>query len=93
MTEQKLRPYQKEDVQKLLKINACAILNEQRTGKTPTSLILSVKKNATKVIMVVPGSALYTWKKAYEDWTGKPCVIIQGTAKKRLKITNRLNII
>jgi hypothetical protein len=41
LENKELRPYQKLDVAFLSKMNSVAIFNEMRTGKTPTSLILT----------------------------------------------------
>ena len=43
------------------------------------------RKNLTKVMIVVPGSALYQWKEEYERWLHKPCIVMHGTPKQRLK--------
>jgi len=41
LKKKELRPYQKADIAFLSKMNSVAIFNEMRTGKTPTSLILT----------------------------------------------------
>lgn len=80
-----LRPYQREDVNKLLPFKAAGIFNEQRTGKTPTALTVFKERGLNKVIVVCPKSALYQWKDEYEKWMEKPCVVISGTPAKRLQ--------
>lgn len=80
-----LRPYQIEDVEKLKPLDACGIFNEQRTGKTPTSLKLLEAKNCRKILIVCPASLMYQWKDEFERWLDRPCTLIVGTAKARLK--------
>ena len=80
-----LRPYQKEDVNKLKNYDCVAILNQQRTGKTPTSLILCNEKGYNKILIVCPGSMLYKWKSEFENWLQKPCIVLDGTPIQRTK--------
>lgn len=80
-----LRPYQKEDVQKLKPLNCVAILNQQRTGKTPTSLILCREKQCKKILIICPGSLLYKWQKEFEQWLQLPCIVLDGTPAIRKK--------
>ena len=77
-----LRPYQKEDVLFLEKLDAAGIFNQMRTGKSPTALITLVRKKCSKNIIVAPASTLYQWKEEYERWTNQPCIILAGTPKK-----------
>ena len=85
----KLRPYQKADALKLAKLKACACLNEQRTGKTPTALAISKLQRNTRVLIVCPGIALYNWKEQYEKWLNEPCVVLDGTpAQRKEKLKN-----
>lgn len=81
----KLRPYQKQDVIKLSKLKCSACLNEQRTGKTPTALMIIKMQQRKKVLIVCPGSALYKWKEEFELWVERPCLVLDGTPKQREK--------
>ena len=81
----KLRPYQKEDVLKLAKLKCTACLNEQRTGKTPTSLMTMYVQGNQKILIVCPGTAMYDWKEKFELWLGRPCIVLDGTPKQRKK--------
>ena len=80
-----LRPYQLEDVAKLKHLDCAAILSQQRTGKTPVSLTLCNERGCTKIVIVCPSSMLYKWKDEFETWIGKPCIVLDGTAKQREK--------
>lgn len=79
----KLRPYQKEDVLKLAKLKCSACLNEQRTGKTPTALMISKIQNNKKILIVCPSVAAYNWKEQFETWLERPCTVLDGTPKQR----------
>lgn len=80
-----LRPYQLEDVEKLKQLNCVAILSQQRTGKTPVSLTLCNKRNYKKVVIVCPSSMLYKWQDEFKTWTGRPCIVLDGTPTQREK--------
>lgn len=83
MDSLKLRPYQEEDVNKLKNFKTCGILSRPRTGKTPTSLILSDKWPAGKTLIVCTGSMLYKWQDEFKRWLNKPCEVYTGTEKQR----------
>lgn len=83
-----LRPYQIEDIKKLLKHNQGGCFNEQRTGKTPIALFVMEAKQIDKLVIVCPASMLYPWKDAYKFWTNKDALVCAGTPKKRIKIIN-----
>lgn len=78
-----LRQYQIEDINFLSPLNSGACFNQQRTGKTPTALKIIEAKGLTKVVVIVPGSAIFQWQEEYERWINKPCIAIYGTPKQR----------
>lgn len=84
----KYRPYQIEDAKFLATLKAGACFNQQRTGKTPTSLGVVRLKGLTKVMIVCPASAMYAWKEEYERWLEHPCVVVDGTRAKKEKIVS-----
>lgn len=79
----KLRPYQKADVLKLAKLKCSACLNEQRTGKTPTALMIMYVQQNKRVLIVCPSVAAYNWKEEFETWLKRPCIVLDGTATQR----------
>ena len=83
-----LREYQKEDVKFLAARKAAACFNEQRTGKTPTSLSTMKIKGVTKLLIIAPASTLYTWAKECKTWwfEGLPVIVVDGAAHKRKKL-------
>lgn len=89
--DSRLRPYQRVDVQYLKKIGSAGIFNEQRTGKTPTTLVLTQEKGFNKTVIVAPASLLINWKREAENWTGKKALISTGLLKKRKDIYRRFS--
>lgn len=81
----KLRPYQKEDVLKLVRLKCSACLNEQRTGKTPTALMTMCVQRRKKILIVCPSVATYNWKDEFEKWLQRPCIVLDGTPTQREK--------
>ena len=79
----KLRPYQKLDVVKLAKLKCSACLNEQRTGKTPTALMIMHVQKRKKILIVCPSVAAYGWKEEFEKWLNRPCIVLDGTPTQR----------
>ena len=81
-----LRPYQIEDLNKLLQHDCAGCFNQQRTGKTPTAIAVMEARKLDKVLIVCPASMLYPWKTAWFEWTGKDALVCVGTPKRRSKI-------
>lgn len=81
-----LRDYQIEDVERLKTLDCAGIFNEQRTGKTPTTLVALQEKGCRKILIVAPTSMTYKWKEEFETWLNRPCIVIEGTEKKRHKL-------
>lgn len=82
-----LREYQNKDAFFLLKRKRALVLNEQRTGKTPT--VLTVLKHIEKdnIIVISPSSLLYTWEKEANVWCPEAkTFVVSGTKKKRQTI-------
>ena len=73
-----LRPYQLEDVQKLLTQPAMGVFNEQRTGKTPTSLMTMKQRGVQRLLIVCPASLVYAWAEEYKLWTEGSAYIISS---------------
>lgn len=85
----RLRPYQQQDVDNLSALLASGCFNEQRTGKTPTSIMVMKAKQVRKLIVVCPASAIYPWVEAFEEWDGRPAIPLVGTPAARQKaLTN-----
>ena len=59
--------------------------NEQRTGKTPTSLVTLDTEGHKKILIVTVASAIFQWRDEFERWTGRPCIVVNGTKSQREK--------
>ena len=86
---EKLRPYQKEDAFFIAHKYVCGVFNEQRTGKTPTTLLGFKLKKLKKILIVCPASMLLPWKYEFEKWYDAPCAICAGTLEQRKKTVNK----
>lgn len=83
----KLRPYQQEDVDRIVQNKIIGNFSEQRTGKTPTACVALKEAGCKRVLIVCPASLIYVWKEEYEYWAESPAVVIKSTAwdKKQFK--------
>lgn len=82
----KLRPYQMEDVAELLKHDTHGVFNEQRTGKTPTSIVAMDQKAEGRIVVVCPASMQAVWRTAFMQWTTRPSFMADGTPEQRAKM-------
>ena len=76
-----LREYQEEDVQKLLTQPSMGVFNEQRTGKTPTSITVMHRRGVQRLLVICPASLMYKWAEEYETWTGQTAGVIGSATK------------
>lgn len=80
MNQKKLREYQEEDIAALTKPAMC-IFNEQRTGKTPTSIVAMKRRQVKHLLVVCPASIAYKWKEELMEWAGMRAVVIKSAKK------------
>ena len=85
VVDTRLRGYQNIDAEFLKARNRAAVFNEQRTGKTPTTLIAAKDKLGTGVI-VCPAGLKLNWQREVKTWLGKDSVVIKGTPTKRKRL-------
>lgn len=69
--DNRLRPYQNSDVEFLSSIDAKGVFNEQRTGKTPTTIMTLKKCGESNNILIVPKSTITQWIQEYRRWYGE----------------------
>lgn len=81
-----LRDYQREDVEFLKERPHAGCFNQQRTGKTPTSLTVFKELNLKKFLIICPNSAMYAWAEEVARWHGAKAVLGAGTRKAREKV-------
>ena len=85
-TNDKLRPYQRQDVNYLVNIPNAAILNQPRTGKSPTLIELVKQKQTTKNAIITPASLTQNWLRELKTWHPEAhAIIYQGTPKQKEK--------
>lgn len=82
----RLRPYQRVDVNYLKQIGSAGIFNEQRTGKTPTTLVLMEEMGFKRVLIVAPATLLINWKEETFLWTNREAIVLTGTKRQREKL-------
>ena len=82
--ELELYPFQKEGVERMLKMNSNILLaDEMGLGKTPqASKYLNLKKDSLPALIVCPASLKLNWQKEIEKWTGVKSYIIEGKEPK-----------
>ena len=82
---EKLRPYQRVDVEFTKQRERVGVFNEQRTGKTP--MVLVADEDAPKRIIVCPSGLKLNWQREISSWlTDNKTFIVSGTPKTRNKI-------
>lgn len=80
----RLRPYQRADVNFALEVGSCGLFNQPRTGKTPTLLETLNRKKAKKVIIVCPASLIYTWESQVKAWTKLTPYVVESKTSNNL---------
>jgi SNF2 family DNA or RNA helicase len=83
--DKRLRPYQQTDINFLMQLPNAGVFNEQRTGKTPTTLKLIEAEGHEKIMVICPASLVLQWEKEVKTWTSLPCTVITQGKQKRLK--------
>ncbi len=81
--DKRLYDYQNKSVDNLMKMKNVGIFNEQRTGKTPTTLITIREKGFKKTIITMKASLLVQWKEEIKLWIDVDPTLIKGTFKQR----------
>lgn len=76
-----LREYQEEDVAKLITQDSMGVFNEQRTGKTPTSLTAMKRKGVYRLLIVCPASLCYAWKEEVGTWFDADALVLTSASK------------
>lgn len=83
----RLRPYQNQDATYLTQRGSSLVLNEPRTGKTPTMICTLKALQKRKNLVVCPSSLVYNWVKEFKIWWPECDIIpVVGTPKQRDQI-------
>lgn len=78
-----LRNYQNQDAVFLMSLTSKGVFNQQRVGKTPTTLVSMREKGELNNIIIAPGSTIYSWKEEYEKWHQGPVKVLTSNINKR----------
>lgn len=81
-----LRPYQKEDVNRMCLQKRGLNYLDMRLGKSLETLTTLVRLQALPALIVCPKFALGVWASEIEHWTGLPSMIYAGTPRQRAKL-------
>lgn len=91
--DERLRPYQRVDIEFIKSRQNVGIFNEQRTGKTPT-ILLALPADAKKNLIVCPSGLKLNWNREYVRWLGKNNVaVVNGSPKTRDSIYNNFKML
>lgn len=85
--DNRLRGYQQQDVWYLESRGSCLVLNEPRTGKTPSMICLTKALKKKRNLVVCPSSLVFNWAKEFLKWYPDCGAFpVSGTPKQRDKI-------
>jgi SNF2 family DNA or RNA helicase len=91
--DDKLRGYQMQDAWYLECRGSCLVLNEPRTGKTPTMITVMRSLNKKKNLVVCPSSLVLNWAKEFSIWNPQIKVhIVNGRLRERLAIYEKYRL-
>jgi SNF2 family DNA or RNA helicase len=86
-SQSKLREYQNQDAGYLMKRGSCLVLNEPRTGKTPTMITVMKALGTKRNLVICPSSLVLNWAKEFKQWYPEMKVYpVTGNKKKRKQI-------
>ena len=86
--DERLREYQNQDAAFIESrgnlASGCLVLNEPRTGKTPTMITVLKALNKKVNIVICPSSLVFNWAKEFQKWYPE-CLVypVNGTKKQR----------
>lgn len=88
MSFPELRPYQNQDAYYLIKRGSCLVLNEPRTGKTPTMIKVLSALGKKRNIVICPSSLVFNWAKEFQRWAKGvfDVYVASGSKKKREQV-------
>lgn len=88
MSFPELRPYQNQDAYYLIQRGSCLVLNEPRTGKTPTMIKVLSALGKRRNIVICPSSLVFNWAKEFQRWAEGvfDVYVASGSKKKREQV-------
>ena len=84
--DNRLRDYQNQDVGFLMSLKSKAVFNQQRTGKTPTTLTTMRLMNENNNLIICPGSIVYRWQEEFEKWHGGAVQVLDSRMPKKKRV-------
>lgn len=84
-----LRDYQKDDLKKLINLKRGCNFSEQRTGKTPTTILLCENLGKKTLVIAPPSLILMTWIPQIKEWTNKEAITTAKIVKNTYKPLNK----
>jgi SNF2 family DNA or RNA helicase len=82
--DNRLRGYQMQDSWYLQSRGSCLVLNEPRTGKTPTMITVLKALGTKRNLVICPSSLVLNWAKEFKQWYPEMIVYpIMGAKTKR----------
>lgn len=87
--DDRLRPYQNQDIDFLSQIPNSGLFSEQRTGKSAVALKLMELEESGKHLVVCPATLVLNWSNETKKWTSLTPFPVSGSKAKRMKIYNQ----
>ncbi len=84
--DDRLYDYQNKTIDNILLMKNVGIFNEQRTGKTPTTLIAIRESGFKKTIITMKASLIHQWESEIIKWLKIKPMVCEGTKIKRKTI-------
>jgi SNF2 family DNA or RNA helicase len=85
--DNRLRGYQMQDSWYLQSRGSCLVLNEPRTGKTPTMITVMKALGTKRNLVICPSSLVLNWAKEFKQWYPEMKVYpVTGNKNKRIQI-------
>lgn len=81
-----LRPYQEEDIEKLLQHDCGGCFNEQRTGKTPIAINVMVRRRVQKLLVITTATSTYQWQNELKKWSNYNTYVATGTKTQKINV-------
>jgi SNF2 family DNA or RNA helicase len=90
--DNRLRGYQMQDSWYLQSRGSCLVLNEPRTGKTPTMITVLKALGTKRNLVICPSSLVLNWAKEFKQWYPEMAVqVVNGNKKKRKEVYDNFN--
>jgi SNF2 family DNA or RNA helicase len=86
--DDRLRPYQLNDIYFLSQLPQAGVFSEQRTGKSVVALKTFEAEGRKKNLIICPASLVLNWTNEIKKFTNKTPFPVSGSKAKRMKVYN-----